>query len=42
MESLKEQYLFQIEKFCNIINIFTVNFDQFNAKVLIILVTQNC
>jgi len=32
MQSLKEQYLFKIEIFCNIINAFTVTFDQFNAS----------
>ncbi len=25
-------YLFEIEIFCNIINVFTVTFDQFNAS----------
>jgi len=33
-ESSKEQHLFEIEIFCNIINIFTVTFDQFNASFL--------
>ncbi len=28
-----EQHLFEIEIFCNIINVFTVTFDQFNASV---------
>jgi len=29
--SSKEQHLFETEIFCNIINVFTVTFDQFNA-----------
>ncbi len=28
IESSKEQYLFKIEIFCNVINVFTVTFDQ--------------
>ncbi len=28
-KSSKEQHLFEIEIFCNIINVFTVTFDQF-------------
>jgi len=28
----KEQHIFKTEIFCNIINIFTVTFDQFNVK----------
>ncbi len=31
---LKEQYLFEIYIFCDIINVFTVTFDQFNASLL--------
>ncbi len=31
---LKEQQLFEIESFCNIINVFTVTFEQFNAFLL--------
>jgi len=31
IESSKEQHLFEIEIYCNIINYFTVTFDQFNA-----------
>ncbi len=31
----KEQYLFKIELFCNIIRIFTVYFDNFNVFLLI-------
>jgi len=34
IESSKEQHLFEIESFCNIINAFTVSFDQFNASLL--------
>jgi len=30
----KERDLFEIEIFCNIIHIFTVTFDQFNASLL--------
>jgi len=30
----KEQYLFKIEIFWNIINVFTVTFDQFNGSLL--------
>ncbi len=33
IESSKE-HLFEIESFCNIINIFTVTFDQFNASLM--------
>ncbi len=29
-----EQCLFKIETFCNIINVFTVTFDQFDASLL--------
>ncbi len=36
-ESSKEQHLFEIEIFCNIINDFTVTFDQFNASFMNIL-----
>ncbi len=32
IESLKEQYLPEIEIFCNIANVFTVAFDQFKAS----------
>jgi len=32
--SLKEQHLFEIEIFCNIINVFTFTFNQFNAPLL--------
>ncbi len=32
IESSREQHLFEIQIFCNIINIFTVTFDQFNAS----------
>jgi len=28
-----KEHLFEIESFCNIINVFTVNFDQFNASL---------
>jgi len=31
-KSLIEQYLFEIEIFCNIIDVFTVNFGQFNVS----------
>ncbi len=34
VESWKEQHLFESEIFCNIINAFTVTFDQFNASLL--------
>ncbi len=34
IESSKEQILFENEVFCNIINVFTVTFDQFNASLL--------
>ncbi len=34
IESSKEQHLFEIENFCNIINVFTVTFDQFIKKLL--------
>ncbi len=34
MESSKEQHLLEIEIFCNIINVFTVTFDQLNASFL--------
>ncbi len=34
IESSKEQHLFEIEIFCNIISVFTVTFDQFNASLL--------
>ncbi len=30
----KEQYLFEIEMFCKMLNIFAVTFDQFNASLL--------
>ncbi len=33
-ESSKEQHLFEVEIFCNIIHVFTVTFDQFNASLL--------
>jgi len=35
--SLKEQHLFEIEIFCNIINDFTVSFDQMNASSINLL-----
>ncbi len=35
IESSKEQHLFEIEIFWNIINVFTVTFDQFNASLMI-------
>ncbi len=35
IESSKEQYLFEIVIFCNIVNVFTVTFNQFNAPSLI-------
>ncbi len=31
IESSKEQHLFETEIFCNILNVFTVTFVQFNA-----------
>jgi len=31
---LKNFNLFEIEAFCNILNVFTVTFDQFNASIL--------
>ncbi len=34
MESSKEEHLFKIEIFCNIMNVFTVAFDKFNASLL--------
>ncbi len=34
IESSKEQHLFGLEIFCNIINVFTATFDQFNASLL--------
>ncbi len=34
IESSKEQYLFKMLVFCNIINVFTVSFDQCNASLL--------
>ncbi len=34
IESSKEQHLFEVEIFCNIIHVFTVTFDQFNASLL--------
>ncbi len=33
-ESSKEQHLFEIEIFSNIINVFAVTFDQFNASLM--------
>ncbi len=30
----KEQHLFKIEIFCNITNVFTATFDQFNASLM--------
>ncbi len=33
-KSSKEQHLFEIEIFCNIINVFTVTLHQFNAYLL--------
>ncbi len=30
----KEQHLFETEIFCNIINVFTVTFHQFNASLM--------
>ncbi len=34
IESSKEQCLFEIEIFCNIINVFTVTFDKFNVSLM--------
>ncbi len=34
IERSKDQHLFEIEIFCNIINVLTVKFDQFNASLL--------
>ncbi len=34
IESSKEQLLFETEIFCNIINVFTVTFDQYNASFM--------
>ncbi len=34
IESSKEQHLFEIETFWNIINVFTVTFDQFNVSLM--------
>ncbi len=34
MECIKEQPLFEIETFCNILHAFTVTFEQFNAPLL--------
>ncbi len=31
---MNRQHLFEIEIFCNIINVFTVTFDQFNASLM--------
>ncbi len=33
MDGTKEQHIFKLEIFCNIINVF-VTFDQFNASLL--------
>ncbi len=33
-QSSKEQHLLQIDNFYNIINVFDVTFDQFNASLL--------
>ncbi len=33
-EISKEQHLFEIEILCNILNVFTVTFDQFNTSLL--------
>ncbi len=33
-ESSKVQHLFELKIFCNIINVFTVTFDQLNASLL--------
>ncbi len=37
----KEQHLFEIENFCNIINNFTVIFDQLNAPFVNTSIRQN-
>ncbi len=34
----KEQDLFEMEVFCNIINVFTVTFDYFNPFLFLIIV----
>ncbi len=34
IESSKEQHLFELKIFCNIINVFTVTFDHFNVPFL--------
>jgi len=34
IDSSEEQRLFETEVFCNIINVFTATFDQFNASLL--------
>ncbi len=34
MNSSKEQHLFEIEISCNIINVLTVSFDQFNVSLM--------
>jgi len=34
IESSQKQHLFEIESFCNIMNIVTVTLDQFNASLL--------
>ncbi len=34
IEGLKEEHSFEMEIFCNIINVFTGTFDQFNAFLL--------
>jgi len=34
IESSEEQHLLEIEIFCNIINVFTVTFDQFNVSLM--------
>ncbi len=39
MESTKEQHLFEMGNFCNIILVFTEPFDQLNASLLIKSVT---
>ncbi len=33
-KSSKEQHLFEMEIFCNIINVFTATFDQINAPLI--------
>ncbi len=33
-ENSKEQYLFWIEIFCEVVQVFTVTFDQFNASLM--------